>query len=165
MCVALRRTMYASSAPRMIPPRAPRSSAVFSSSARGCTSLFQSDVPRTDSAQALGNSSTHAVETRLRRLLLVRVRTSASRWVLVRSWAREPWDAVFHRFLSLLLLPLLESTLRPDPKMLASIDALSNRRGAIRLDEDEPFEDEKLSLPNSLPESAATEARVECSRT
>ncbi|GAA5969601.1 hypothetical protein JCM8115_003086 [Rhodotorula mucilaginosa] len=47
--------------------------------------------------------------------------------------------------------------------MLASIDALSNRRGAIRLDEDEPFEDEKLSLPNSLPESAATEARVECS--
>ena len=49
--------------------------------------------------------------------------------------------------------------------MLASIDALSNRRGAIRLDEDEPFEDEKLSLPNSLPESAATEARVECSRT
>ena len=68
--------------------RSSRSSAAFSSATCGCTSLFQSDVPRTDSAQALGNSSTHAVETRVRRLLLVRVRTSASCWVLVR-WCAQ----------------------------------------------------------------------------
>jgi hypothetical protein len=48
--------------------------------------------------------------------------------------------------------------------MLASIDALSNRRGAIRLDEDEPFEDEKLSLPNSLPQEGLAQEATRCEK-
>lgn len=74
-------------------------------------------------------------------------------------------DAVFHRFLSLLLLLTpCDSTLRLCLPMLTSISALFDRQGAIRLGEDDHTEgNEKLSLPTRLP--ATTEPSVECSRT
>lgn len=147
-------------------PGAPRPSQAPHAAARAS---FRSDVPRTDTA-VLGNQLLHAhcgdprAQTPPCPSSYVSFVLGPRSLVCSRTYAGM---LSFHRFLSLLLLlPPCDSTLRLCPPMLTSINALFNRQGAIRLGEDDPIEeDEKLSLPTSLPESATTESSVESSRT